>query len=100
MRSPRALPLLAAAALLAAGAAPLLAGVFETKLRLPLRPKLAVTGRERITIAPFLVASRTSDARDAQRVADVDLDGEFRRYLGEAPLEADEDDARLDAVRT
>ncbi len=81
MRRSRALALPAAAALLAAAAAPLLAGVFETKLRLPLRPKLAVTGRERISIAPFLVASRTSDAREAQRVADVDLDGEFRRYL-------------------
>jgi hypothetical protein len=69
------------AALAAAGAVPLLAGVFETKLRLPLRPKLAVTGRERISIAPFLVASRTSDRREAVRVADVDLDAEFRRYL-------------------
>ncbi len=77
----RALRLLAAAALLAAGAAPLLAGVFETKIRLPLRPKLAVTGRERLSIAPFLVASRTSDVRDVQRVSSVDLDAEFRRYL-------------------
>ena len=65
----------------AAAAAPLLAGVFETKLRLPLRPKLAVTGRERLSIAPFLVASRTSDKREAARVSEVDLDTEFRRYL-------------------
>lgn len=69
-------------ALLAAGALPLLAGVFETRIRLPLRPKLAVTGRERISIAPFLVASSVSDKREAARVSDVDLDGEFRRYLG------------------
>jgi hypothetical protein len=78
----RAPALLLLPVLLAAGAAPLLAGVFETKLRLPLRPKLAVTGRERLAIAPFLVASRTSDKREAARVSDVDLDGEFRRYLG------------------
>lgn len=78
----RALALLLLPALLAAGAAPLLAGVFETKLRLPLRPKLAVTGRERLSIAPFLVASRTSDKREAARVSGVDLDGEFHRYLG------------------
>jgi hypothetical protein len=82
MTGRRALALLLLPALLAAGAAPLLAGVFETKLRLPLRPKLAVTGRERLSIAPFLVASRTSDKREAARVSGVDLDGEFRRYLG------------------
>jgi len=70
------------ALLVAAGAAPLLAGVFETKLRLPLRPKLAVTGRERISIAPFIVASRTTDKKDAARIQDFDLDAEFRRYLG------------------
>ncbi|HUM01051.1 MAG TPA: hypothetical protein VL084_02115 [Thermoanaerobaculia bacterium] len=70
------------ALLMAIGTAPLLAGVFETRLRLPLRPKLAVTGRERISIAPFLIASRTSDKREAVRLTSVDLDAEFRRYLG------------------
>ncbi len=77
----RAPALLLFAGLLAAGAAPLLAGVFETKIRLPLRPKLAVTGRERLSIAPFLVGSHTSDKGEAVRVSSVDLDGEFRRYL-------------------
>jgi hypothetical protein len=54
----------------------------EVKLRLPLRPKLAVTGRERLTLAPFLVASSLSDKKDAPRYKDLDLDAEFRRYLG------------------
>ena len=54
----------------------------EVKLKLPLRPKLAVTGRERITLAPFLVASRLSERKDAPKYKDLDLDAEFRRYLG------------------
>lgn len=53
----------------------------EVKLRLPIRPKLAVTGRERITLAPFLVASKLSDRKDAPKYKDLDLDAEFRRYL-------------------
>jgi hypothetical protein len=57
-------------------------GTKEVKLRLPLRPKLAVTGRERISLAPFLVASKLSDKKDAPRYKDLDLDAEFRRYLG------------------
>jgi hypothetical protein len=57
-------------------------GTREVKLRLPLRPKLAVTGRERISLAPFLVASKLSDKKDAPRYRDLDLDAEFRRYLG------------------
>jgi hypothetical protein len=58
------------------------AGSNEVKLKLPLRPKLAVTGRERITLAPFIVASRLSDRKDAPKYKDLDLDAEFRRYLG------------------
>lgn len=54
----------------------------EVKLKLPLRPKLAVTGRERITLAPFIVASRLSERKDAPKYKDLDLDAEFRRYLG------------------
>jgi hypothetical protein len=53
----------------------------EVKLKLPLRPKLAVTGRERITLAPFVVASRLSEQKDAPKYKDLDLDAEFRRYL-------------------
>jgi len=54
----------------------------EVKLRLPLRPKLAVTGRERISLAPFIVASTLSERKDAPKYKDLDLDAEFRRYLG------------------
>lgn len=68
--------------LLGAPAGPLLAGSREVKLRLPLRPKLAVTGRERLSLAPFLVASKLSERKESQRVKDLDLDLEFRRYLG------------------
>jgi hypothetical protein len=71
----------------AAGLAVLLAaacgsGSKEVKLKLPLRPKLAVTGRERISLAPFLVASKLSDRKEAPKYKDLDLDAEFRRYLG------------------
>lgn len=71
-----------AALVLLAVPAPLRAGSTEVKLKLPLRPKLAVTGRERISLAPFLVASKLSERKEPQRVKDLDLDTEFRRYLG------------------
>ena len=58
------------------------AGTREVKLKLPLRPKLAVTGREKISLAPFLVASKLSERKDSARYKDLDLDTEFRRYLG------------------
>jgi hypothetical protein len=74
--------LLAALLLLAAPAPELMAGAKEVRLKLPLRPKLAVTGRERISLAPFLVASKLSERRESSRVKDLDLDGEFRRHLG------------------
>jgi len=73
---------LAVLLLLGAPSAPLLAGAKEVKLKLPLRPKLAVTGRERISLAPFLVASKLSERKESARVKDLDLDTEFRRYLG------------------
>lgn len=60
----------------------LYAGSEEVRLKLPLRPKLAVTGRERIALAPFVVASRLSERKDASRYKDLDLDTEFRRYMG------------------
>ena len=53
----------------------------EVKLRLPIRPKLAVTGRERISLAPFIVATQLSERKDAPKYKDLDLDAEFRRYL-------------------
>jgi hypothetical protein len=68
--------------LAAAASLPGCAGSSEVKLKLPLRPKLAVTGRERIALAPFLVASKLSERKDASRFRDLDLDVEFRRHLG------------------
>ena len=73
---------LAASGLALVLASPLLAGVNEVRMKLPLRPKLAVSGRERISLAPFLVASKLSERRDASKYKDLDLDSEFRRYLG------------------
>ena len=78
----RAAALLIAFCLLGAPARPLLAGSREVKLKLPLRPKLAVTGRERISLAPFLVASKLSERKESPQVKELDLDLEFRRYLG------------------
>jgi hypothetical protein len=57
-------------------------GTREVKLKLPLRPKLAVTGREKLSLAPFIVASKLSERKDSARYRDLDLDAEFRRYLG------------------
>ena len=73
---------LAALFLLAAPVRPALGGSTEVKLKLPLRPKLAVSGRERISLAPFLVASKLSERKESAQVKDLDLDMEFRRYLG------------------
>jgi hypothetical protein len=70
-----------AAALAATALAGACSSSNEVKLKLPLRPKLAVTGRERISLAPFVVASRLSDRKDAPKYKDLDLDAEFRRYL-------------------
>lgn len=78
----RAASFLAAILLLSAPVRPLLAGSGEVKLKLPLRPKLAITGRERISLAPFLVASKLSERKESTRVKELDLDLEFRRYLG------------------
>jgi hypothetical protein len=60
MRRVSSLMLVAAltAPLLFAGSA--MAGSREVKLKLPLRPKLAVSGRERISLAPFIVATQLS----------------------------------------
>lgn len=78
----RRLLALALLVLLVAPFPSLLGGAREVKLKLPLRPKLAVTGREKISLAPFVVASKLSEKRPNPRLKDLDLDGEFRRYLG------------------
>jgi hypothetical protein len=60
-------------------ALPAAAGVLEVKLKLPVKPKLALDGEERIAIAPFVIASDGERRND--RAARVDLQAEFHRYL-------------------
>ena len=56
-----------------------IAGVQEVKLKLPLKPKLAITGDEKIAIAPFVIANNGERKND--RAAKVDVQAEFQRYL-------------------
>ena len=60
-------------------AVPLSAGVMEVKLRLPVKPKLQITGEERVVVAPFIIATKGERRND--RAARVDVQTEFNRYL-------------------
>jgi hypothetical protein len=55
------------------------ADVMEVKLKLPVKPKLQITGDERVAIAPFVIASKGE--KKADRAAKVDVQAEFNRYL-------------------
>jgi hypothetical protein len=55
------------------------ADVIEVKLKLPVKPKLQITGDERIAVAPFIIATRGEKRND--RAARVDVQSEFNRYL-------------------
>ena len=55
------------------------AGVTEVKLKLPLKPKLQITGDEKIAIAPFVIVNNGEKKSD--RAAKVDVQSEFARYL-------------------
>jgi hypothetical protein len=55
------------------------ASVMEVKLKLPVKPKLQITGDERLVIAPFVIAARGE--RRSDRAARVDLQSEFNRYI-------------------
>ena len=55
------------------------AGVTEVKLKLPLKPKLAISGDEKILIAPFVIANDGEKKND--RASKVDVQSEFQRYL-------------------
>ncbi|MFN2238696.1 MAG: hypothetical protein ABR524_04835 [Thermoanaerobaculia bacterium] len=57
--------------------APLHAGVIEVALKLPLKPRLAIEGRERVAIAPFIIVMDDRDTRAGR----VDVQAEFARYL-------------------
>src|SRR5687767_5809360 len=55
------------------------AGVLEVKLKLPVKPKLQITGDEKVAIAPFIIATKGEKRND--RAAKVDVQAEFNRYL-------------------
>jgi len=55
------------------------AGVTEVKLKLPVKPKLQITGDEKVAVAPFIIASKGEKKSD--RAAKVDVQAEFNRYL-------------------
>ena len=55
------------------------AGVLEVKLKLPVKPKLNISGDEKVGIAPFIIASKGEKRND--RAAKVDVQSEFQRYL-------------------
>jgi len=55
------------------------AGVVEVKMKLPTKPKLQITGDEKIAIAPFIIASNGERRND--RASKVDVQAEFQRYL-------------------
>jgi TolB-like protein len=69
------------AIMLAAALVPLaaLAGVLEVKLKLPVKPKLQITGDEKIAIAPFVIANNGERKND--RASKIDVQSEFQRYL-------------------
>jgi hypothetical protein len=56
-----------------------IAGVLEVKMKLPVKPKLQITGDEKIAIAPFIIASKNEKKND--RATKVDVQAEFGRYL-------------------
>jgi TolB-like protein len=70
-----------AAIMLAAALVPLaaFAGVLEVKLKLPVKPKLQISGDEKIAIAPFVIANNGERKND--RASKIDVQSEFQRYL-------------------
>jgi hypothetical protein len=55
------------------------ADVMEVKLKLPVKPKLQITGDEKVAVAPFIIATKGERRND--RAAKVDVQTEFNRYL-------------------
>ena len=78
--APRQIPaLVALLALAAATAAPLSAGSFEVKLKLPQRARLDLQGRKSLAVAPFVVVSQEGEGR--LKGKNIDVQKEFARYL-------------------
>ncbi len=55
------------------------ADVIEVKLKLPVKPKLQISGDEKLALAPFVIASKVEKRGD--RAAKVDVQSEFHRYM-------------------
>lgn len=55
------------------------AGVTEVKMKLPVKAKLAVTGDEKVGIAPFIIGGGGEKKND--RASKIDVQAEFQRYL-------------------
>jgi len=75
----RALALVALAALAVSGA-PARADV-EVRLRLPVRARIDLQGRDTVALAPFLVVGREGAATERIRSSALDVQREFERYL-------------------
>lgn len=75
MATARTLRLVTGALLLASAAS---AGVREVELALPVRPKLPLSGHERIYVGPFI---RESAGDEARTRTNFDVAAEFDRYL-------------------
>jgi hypothetical protein len=56
-----------------------IAGVIEVKLKLPVKPKLSISGDEKVAIAPFVIANNGEKKND--RASKVDVQSEFQRYM-------------------
>src|SRR5687767_3055936 len=56
------------------------AGVLEVSLKLPLNPRLAISGDEKLAVAPFVIVTTDQDSRN-DRGGKVDIQSEFSRYL-------------------
>src|SRR5688572_28056810 len=56
------------------------AGVLEVSLKLPLKPRLSITGEEKLAVAPFVIVTTDQDSR-GDRGGKVDIQSEFSRYL-------------------
>jgi hypothetical protein len=61
-------------------AIPARAGVEEVTLKLPVRPRIAITADDTLGVAPFVIVTTDEDAK-RDRGAKVDVQAEFARYL-------------------
>ncbi|MGA7617639.1 MAG: hypothetical protein WBX15_20935 [Thermoanaerobaculia bacterium] len=56
------------------------AGVIEVTMKLPVKPRINISGNEKVAIAPFVLVSHQEERGD-DRAARVDVQAEFSRFL-------------------